>query len=84
MTSQRGNVICEGYLYKKPEWNSFLWKKRYFLLIDSEMSLFYYETKEKARQGMLKGKIPFSSIHLWDGKPNGFQVRKLETERDEY
>ena len=70
----KDDKVFEGFLYKKPFRNALMWKKRYFVLHANETALLYYETIEKAAQGLLRGRIPFSSIHLWDGKPNGFQV----------
>lgn len=48
-------------------------KRRYFVIYANELFLYYYDTQEKAEQKLLKGKINFSSVHLWDGKPHGFQ-----------
>ncbi len=68
-------TLCNGYLYNQPETNSLIWKRRYCVLQESSLSIFYYENEEEAVKGNLKGKIPYSSVHKWDGKPNGFQVR---------
>lgn len=71
--SEPVNIVIAGYLYKKPEKNSFLWKKRYCVIYDSELSIVYFESEDDAKKGVVRGKIPFSSVHDWDGKPNGFQ-----------
>jgi len=77
--AQKLPTICTGYLYKKPEKNSLMWKRRYCVLQETTLSIYYYESEENAASGNLKGKIPYSSIHDWDGKPNGFQVREFGT-----
>ncbi|KAF1786005.1 PH domain-like [Phytophthora cactorum] len=58
-------VLIAGVLYKKPERNSLLWKKRYCIV--------YFLSLEDFEKRAIRGKIPFSSVHPWDGKPNGFQ-----------
>ncbi|KAH9147186.1 hypothetical protein AeRB84_008685, partial [Aphanomyces euteiches] len=72
-TSQALPALCSGYVYNQPEKNALIWKKRYCVLQDSSLIIFYYDSPEAAEQGELKGKISYSSVHTWDGKPHGFQ-----------
>jgi inorganic pyrophosphatase len=67
------DVAIAGVLFKKPEKNSLLWKKRYCVVYKSSLAIVYFESQEDAEKGLIRGKIPFTSIHKWDGKPNGFQ-----------
>ncbi|OQR86475.1 inorganic pyrophosphatase [Achlya hypogyna] len=64
---------CAGYLYNQAEKSSLIWKRRYCVLQESALAIFYYESEEAAAEGALKGKIPYCSVHDWDGKPHGFQ-----------
>jgi inorganic pyrophosphatase len=68
-----GHVVIAGILFKKPERNSLLWKKRYCVIHRDVLQIVYYLTLEDFEKGAIRGKIPFSSVHKWDGKPNGFQ-----------
>uniref|UniRef100_M4BYR4 inorganic diphosphatase n=1 Tax=Hyaloperonospora arabidopsidis (strain Emoy2) TaxID=559515 RepID=M4BYR4_HYAAE len=66
-------VLIAGVLYKKPERNSLLWKKRYCVIYANELQIVYFLSLEDFERRTIRGKIPFSSVHAWDGKPNGFQ-----------
>ncbi|ETV93681.1 hypothetical protein H310_12448 [Aphanomyces invadans] len=65
--------LCTGYVYNQPEKNSIIWKKRYCVLQENSLYIFHYDSAEAAAKGELKGKIPYSSVHDWEGKPHGFQ-----------
>lgn len=67
------NVVMAGVLYKKPEKNALVWKKRYCVIYKNSLQIVYYETEEDFEKATIRGRIPFSSVHKWDGKPNGFQ-----------
>lgn len=68
-----GEILLRGFLYKRPEQNSLLWKKRYCVIIKNSLQIVYYENEEDFEKGNIRGKIHFASVHKWDGKPNGFQ-----------
>ncbi|KAF0720567.1 Aste57867_207 [Aphanomyces stellatus] len=66
-------TLCNGYMYNQPEKNALIWKKRYCVLQTDSLFIFHYESAEAAARGELKGKVPYSSVHDWEGKPHGFQ-----------
>ncbi|RHZ35066.1 hypothetical protein DYB26_016458 [Aphanomyces astaci] len=70
-------TLCTGYVYNQHEKNSIIWKKRYCVLQENSLYIFHYDNAEAATQGELKGKIPYSSVHDWEGKPHGFQVESI-------
>lgn len=67
------DVVIAGILFKKPEKNSLLWKKRYCVVYKQSLQIVYFESEDDYQRVHIRGKIPFSSVHKWDGKPNGFQ-----------
>ncbi|TMW58177.1 hypothetical protein Poli38472_011765 [Pythium oligandrum] len=66
-------VVLAGVLFKRPDKNALLWKKRYCVLYKGALQIIYFENKDDFEKSQIRGKIPFSSVHKWDGKPNGFQ-----------
>lgn len=66
-------ILIAGTLFKKPETNSLLWKKRYCVIYKDSLQIVYFQTEDDYARGTIRGKIPFSTVHKWDGKPNGFQ-----------
>lgn len=74
-SSSQHEVVLTGVLFKRPDKNALLWKKRFCVLYKnpSALQIVYYESAEDFEKNNIRGKIPFSSVHEWDGKPNGFQ-----------
>lgn len=61
-----GDIVCEGYLFKKGSWMK-NWKKRYFILRKDIRSLCYYASREDLT---LLGAIPLDSeTRLMNIKP---------------
>ncbi|KAJ0393251.1 hypothetical protein ATCC90586_000533 [Pythium insidiosum] len=67
------DVVIAGVLFKRPEKNALLWKKRFCVIYSNALQIVYFENKEDFEKRNIRGKIPFSSVHKWDGKPHGFQ-----------
>ena len=56
-------VIMEGHLDKRGEWNK-AWKTRYFVLESSGKLSYYASESEKDTPSKAKGSIPVSYTHL--------------------
>ncbi|KAF1327288.1 Inorganic pyrophosphatase, partial [Globisporangium splendens] len=67
------NILISGILFKKPETNSLLWKKRFCVIYKDSLQIVYFQNEADFASGTIRGKIPFATVHKWDGKPNGFQ-----------
>ncbi|TYZ57795.1 hypothetical protein PybrP1_012033 [[Pythium] brassicae (nom. inval.)] len=66
-------IVIAGVLFKKPETNSLLWKKRYCVIYKDALQIVYFQSEGDFEKGAIRGKIPFATVHKWDGKPNGLQ-----------
>lgn len=67
-------IVLRGILFKRPDKNALLWKKRYCVIYaGSALQIVYFESEDDFEKRNIRGKIAFSSVHKWDGKPNGFQ-----------